>query len=66
MDERVNTEDYEICSSFPRHPENSLRHLIEYRIKLMLKDDGFLSPGESQVAATACCVTKKTEISVCI
>ncbi len=40
-----NTEDYEITSSFPKQPENSLRHLIEYRIKLLLKDDIFLEGG---------------------
>jgi dUTPase len=54
-----NTEDYEITSSFPKQPESSLRHLIEYRIKLLLKDDIFLEAGESQFAATACKITRK-------
>ena len=59
MDLVDNTEDYEINSTFPKHPENVLRHLIEYRIKLLLKDDVFLEAGESQFAATACKVTRK-------
>ena len=54
-----NTTDFEISSTFPRQPENVLEHLIDYGIKLLLKDDVFLEPGESQLLATTCRITRK-------
>ena len=53
------TVDFEINSTFPRQPENALKHLIDYRIKLLLKDDVFLEAGESQFVATTCKITRK-------
>ena len=54
-----NTADYEINSTFPRQPENALKHLIDYRIKLFLKDDVFLEAGDHQLVATTCKITRK-------
>ena len=54
-----NTADFEINSTFPRQPENVLKHLIDYRIKLLLKDDVFLEPGDSQWLATTCKISRK-------
>ena len=45
--------DYEIKSSFPVEVEYHLRHLIEYRIKLLLKDRVVIEPGESKLVETA-------------
>ena len=54
-----NTAYLEINSMFPRQPENALKHLIEYRIKLFLKDDVFLEAGADQLLATTCKITRK-------
>ena len=40
--------DYEINSLFPLEVEYHLRHLIEYRIKLLLKDRVVIEPGEGK------------------
>ena len=53
------TADFEINSTFPRQPENALKHLIDYRIKLLLKDDVFLEAGADQLLATTCKITRK-------
>ena len=54
-------EDYEISSFFPSEVEYQLRPLIEYKIKLLLKNNVILEQGESQVVATACQISKKLE-----
>ena len=51
--------DYEIKSSFPVEVEYHLRHLIEYRIKLLLKDRVVIEPGESKLVKTACILPKR-------
>ena len=37
-----------------------MRHLIEYRIRLLLKRDVVLEPAESQLVPTACRIAKKS------
>ena len=51
--------EYEISSTFPGEPEYHLRHLIDYRIKLLLKNDIILEPSESKLVATSCKISKK-------
>ena len=50
--------DYKISSEFPKIPEENLRHLIDYRIKLLLKDEVTLNPSESELVPTACKICK--------
>ena len=52
--------DYKISSEFPKIPEENLRHLIDYRIKLLLKDDLLLEPSDSQLVATCCKISCKS------
>ena len=52
--------DYMVGPSFPREPEHDLRHLIEYRIKLLLKEDILLEPSDSQLVATCCKISCKS------
>ena len=52
--------DYMIGPSFPREPDHDLRHLIDYRVKLLLKDDILLDPSESQLVATCCKISCKS------
>ena len=51
--------DYEINSSFPPQVTEDLKPLIEFRIKLLLKSDICIQPGESQLIQTACTLNKK-------
>ena len=53
-------EDYVINASFPKQPEKTLRHLIEYRIKLLLKEDVFIEAGESRLVTTSCMVERRS------
>ena len=53
-------EDYKISSTFPQEAEYHLRHLVEYRIKLLLKGSVVIEPSESQLVETACRISKKT------
>ena len=52
--------DYTIDSSFPQEPEYSLRHLIDYRIKLLLKDEVVLESSETQLVATCCKISNRS------
>ena len=52
--------DYMVGPSFPREPEHDLRHLIDYRIKLLLKEDLLLEPSDSQLVATCCKISCKS------
>jgi dUTPase len=47
-EEECNLQDF-----FPE-PVYHLHHLIEYRIKLLLKNDAIFIPGETQVVNTSC------------
>ena len=51
--------DYEISSTFPTIPEENLRHLIDYRIKLLLKNEVTLNPSESELVPTACTISRR-------
>ena len=47
-------EDYELNSTFPPKAPYHLRHLIEFRLQLLLKESLSISPGETKLVATAC------------
>jgi hypothetical protein len=48
-EEECNLQDF-----FPEPVPYHLNHLIEYRIKLLLKNDAIFIPGETQVVNTSC------------
>ena len=52
--------DYMTGPSFPREPNHDLRHLIDYRVKLLLKEDTIFEPSESQLVATCCKISCKS------
>ena len=52
--------DYMVGPSFPKEPDHDLRHLIDYRIKLLLKEDILLEPADSQLVATCCKISCKS------
>ena len=47
-------EDYNLQDFFPEQVPYHLHQLIEYRIKLLLKNDALFLPGETQVVNTSC------------
>ena len=52
-------EDYNLHDFFPEQVPYQLHHLIEYRIKLLLKNDALFIPGETQVVNTSCVLRGK-------
>ena len=67
LDEHNLQEDYEINSTFPPKAPYHLRHLIEFRLQLLLKESLSISPGETKLVPTACNITGKlTRLSLCI
>ena len=52
--------DYMVGPSFPQEPNHDLRHLIDYRVKLLLKEDTIFEPSESQLVATCCKISCKS------
>ena len=52
--------DYMVGPSFPREPNHDLQHLIDYRVKLLLKEDTLFEPSESQFVATCCNISCKS------
>ena len=52
-------EDYNLQDFFPEQVPYQLHHLIEYRIKLLLKNDALFIPGETQVVNTSCMLRGK-------
>ena len=52
-------EDYNLQKNFPEPVPYQLHHLIEYRIKLLLKNDALFIPGETQVVNTSCMLRGK-------
>ena len=52
--------DYMVGPSFPKEPDHDLRHLIDYRIKLLLKEDILLEPADSHLVATCCKISCKS------
>ena len=59
FDEDNLQEDYELNSTFPPKAPYCLRHLIEFRLQLLLKENLSISPGETKLVATACNITEK-------
>ena len=47
-------EDHNLQDFFPEQVPYHLHHLIEYRVKLLLKNDALFIPGETQVVNTSC------------
>merc|ERR1711954_345943 len=47
-------EDHNLQDYFPEQVPYHLQHLIEYRVKLLLKNDALFLPGETQVVNTSC------------
>ena len=47
-------EDHNLQDYFPEQVPYHLQHLIEYRVKLLLKNDALFIPGETQVVNTSC------------
>ena len=58
--ERSETEDYNI-EDLIIPPDPITKHLIEYRVKVLLKGDIILYPGEEILAETACIIQKGVE-----
>ena len=46
--------DHNLQDYFPEQVPYHLQHLIEYRVKLLLKNDALFIPGETQVVNTSC------------
>ena len=53
--QRAETQDYKI-EDLVKPPETFLKHLIDYRVKLLLKNDIVLQPGQEVLVATACII----------
>ena len=49
-------DDHNLEDFFPKAIQYHLQHLIEYRIKLVMKTDALLLPGETQVVNTSCLI----------
>ena len=56
-------DDQTLQDFFPEQVPYHLQHLIEYRIKLLLKNDALLIPGETQVVNTSCVLGGKNKES---
>lgn len=52
-------EDHNLQDFFPEQVPYHLHHLIEYRVKLLLKNDALFIPGETQVVNTSCVLRGK-------
>lgn len=52
-------EDHNLQDFFPEQVPYQLHHLIEYRVKLLLKNDALFLPGETQVVNTSCILRGK-------
>ena len=55
--------DYGINSTFPSEPAYHLRHLIEFRIKLLLRADVVIEASETKLVDTACKIGKGLKLS---
>ena len=52
-------EDHNLQDFLPEQVPYQLHHLIEYRVKLLLKNDALFLPGETQVVNTSCVLRGK-------
>ena len=60
LEKIINVEaDYDITSFFTSEIQHHLRPLIEYRIKLLLKNNVVIHCGETQEVETACILNQK-------
>ena len=57
-------EDHTLQDFFHEQVPYHLHHLIEYRIKLLLKNDALFIPGETQVVNTSCVLRGKIRRSM--
>ena len=55
--ERGETEDYNL-EDLVKPPDPISKHLIEYRVKVLLKRDILICPGEEVLAESACIIQK--------
>ena len=53
--QRSETQDYKL-EDLVLPPDPSSKHLIDYRVKLLLKNDIILGPGQEALAQTACMI----------
>ena len=53
--QRSETQDYNL-EDLVHPPDPSSKHLIDYRVKLLLKNDIILGPGQEVLAQTACMI----------
>ena len=58
--ERSETEDYNL-EDLVIPPDPITKHLIEYRVKVLLKGDIIIYPGEEILVETACIIQKGVE-----
>ena len=56
--------DYILGDFFPKSLPYPLQHLIEYRIKLVTKENIVLIGGESQLVDTCCVIKKKNSLTM--
>ena len=57
-------EDHNLQDFFPEQVPYHLHPLIEYRVKLLLKNDALFTPGETQVVNTSCVLGGKIRRSM--
>ena len=57
-------DDHHLEDFFPKAIPYHLQHLIEYRIKLVMKTDTLFLPGETQVVNTSCLIKRKTRTKI--
>jgi dUTPase len=59
-----NEEDYNLEDFFPKPLPYPIHHLIEYRIKILLKNNTVFTPGETQVVNTICMMKGKIRVAM--
>ena len=57
-------EDYNLEDFFPKPLPYPIHHLIEYRIKILLKNNTVFIPGETQVVNTSCMLKGKIRVAM--
>ena len=57
-------EDYNLEDFFPKPLPYPIHHLIEYRIKILLKNNTVFTPGETQVVNTSCMLKGKIRVAM--
>jgi dUTPase len=57
-------EDYNLEDFFPKPLPYPIHHLVEYRIKILLKNNTVFTPGETQVVNTSCMLKGKIRVAM--